>query len=397
MPRTLWLLVIGMFINVTGASFLWPLNTIYIHQHLGKSLTAAGFVLMLNSGANVIGNLCGGFLFDKIGGFTSIILGIIITFSSLSGLVFFHDWFAYIILLTIAGFGSGVVFPACYAMAGSAWPEGGRKAFNAVYVAQNAGVAVGSALGGFVASFSFTFVFFANAMLYAVFFMIACLGFKKIQSDQAVQSSVLDHADSINGKSRFTALIFICTGYLLAWVAYSQWSSTIASHTQELGMPLKQYSLLWTVNGALIVLGQPFIGMFVKRFAESLKKQMLLGFVIFMLAYGILFVAEDFTAFLAAMIILTIGEMLVWPAVPTIANQLSPQGKEGFYQGFVNSMATGGRMVGPLLGGMLVDIYGMQMLLAVLLVLLVFSIGTVFLYDRREKETSVHQDFILKK
>lgn len=74
MPRTLWLLVIGMFINVTGASFLWPLNTIYIHQHLGKSLTAAGFVLMLNSGANVLGNLFGGYLFDKIGGFKTVVL-----------------------------------------------------------------------------------------------------------------------------------------------------------------------------------------------------------------------------------------------------------------------------------------------------------------------------------
>ncbi|TWO07463.1 hypothetical protein CHCC14431_3222 [Bacillus licheniformis] len=106
MPRTLWLLVIGMFINVTGASFLWPLNTIYIHQHLGKSLTAAGFVLMLNSGANVLGNLFGGYLFDKIGGFKTVVLGIVITFASLSGLVFFHDWFQYILFLTLAGFGS---------------------------------------------------------------------------------------------------------------------------------------------------------------------------------------------------------------------------------------------------------------------------------------------------
>ncbi len=129
MPRTLWLLVIGMFINVTGASFLWPLNTIYIHQHLGKSLTAAGFVLMLNSGANVLGNLFGGYLFDKIGGFKTVVLGIVITFASLSGLVFFHDWFQYILFLTLAGFGSGIVFPACYAMAGSVWPEGGRKPF----------------------------------------------------------------------------------------------------------------------------------------------------------------------------------------------------------------------------------------------------------------------------
>nr|WGD57404.1 hypothetical protein P5626_15600 [Bacillus subtilis] len=54
MPRALKILVIGMFINVTGASFLWPLNTIYIHNHLGKSLTVAGLVLMLNSG-----NQCG--------------------------------------------------------------------------------------------------------------------------------------------------------------------------------------------------------------------------------------------------------------------------------------------------------------------------------------------------
>ncbi|MEG9463899.1 MAG: MFS transporter, partial [Bacillus amyloliquefaciens] len=27
MPRALKILIIGMFINVTGASFLWPLNT----------------------------------------------------------------------------------------------------------------------------------------------------------------------------------------------------------------------------------------------------------------------------------------------------------------------------------------------------------------------------------
>lgn len=89
MPRALKILIIGMFINVTGASFLWPLNTIYIHNHLGKSLTVAGLVLMLNSGASVAGNLCGGFLFDKIGGFKSIMLGIAITLASLMGLVFF--------------------------------------------------------------------------------------------------------------------------------------------------------------------------------------------------------------------------------------------------------------------------------------------------------------------
>ncbi|MBJ7897423.1 MDR family MFS transporter [Bacillus atrophaeus] len=382
MPRALKILVIGMFMNVTGASFLWPLNTIYIHNHLGKSLTVAGLVLMLNSGASVVGNLCGGVLFDKIGGYKTIMLGIVITLVSLLGLIFFHQWPYYIWLLTIVGFGSGVVFPASYAMAGSIWPEGGRKAFNAIYVAQNAGVAVGSALGGAVAAFSFTYVFMANAMLYAVFFFIVYFGFRNIQSKQAAQTSILDF-EPVSSRASFMALMILSSGYVLGWVAYSQWSTTIASHTQSIGMSLSLYSVLWTVNGILIVLGQPLVGFLVKKWAESLKAQMVIGFVIFIMSYGILLAAKQFHMFLAAMIILTIGEMLVWPAVPTIANKLAPKGKEGFYQGFVNSAATGGRMIGPLFGGVLVDKYGIHVLVIALMVLLLASIVTTMIYDRR--------------
>ena len=42
-----------------GSFVLWPLNTIYINEHLGKSLSVAGVVLMLNSAASVVGNLLG--------------------------------------------------------------------------------------------------------------------------------------------------------------------------------------------------------------------------------------------------------------------------------------------------------------------------------------------------
>lgn len=60
MPKAVWWLVIGMALNITGASFLWPLNTIYMKEELGKSLTLAGIVLMINSFGMVIGNLLGG-------------------------------------------------------------------------------------------------------------------------------------------------------------------------------------------------------------------------------------------------------------------------------------------------------------------------------------------------
>lgn len=383
MPRSLWLLVIGMMINVTGASFLWPLNTIYIHDHLGKSLTVAGIVLMLNAAASVVGNLIGGVLFDKIGGYKSILLGIVITLVSVVALMFNHNWPVYMYLLIFIGFGSGIVFPATYALAGTVWPEGGRKAFNAIYVAQNVGVAAGASLGGIVASISFHYIFIANAVLYAVFFLLAFFGYRNINGSTVKQASILDQNPTIKNRDKFAALVILCVGYLLCWVGYVQWPSTISSHTQTLNISLSQYSLLWTINGVLIVLGQPLISLFVKHFAKTLKKQMVLGFIVFIISFMVTSYAEQFTAFLVAMVILTIGEMLVWPAVPTIANDLAPTGRQGFYQGFVNSTATGGKMIGPILGGMVVDYYNMNLLFVIIICLLIVGIFTTLVYDKK--------------
>src|SRR5699024_8094889 len=82
MPRYVWILVIASTIQVTGASFLWPLNTIYMHNELGKSLAFAGLILMFNQGAAIVGNLIGGVLFDKISAYKTILIGTSITLGS---------------------------------------------------------------------------------------------------------------------------------------------------------------------------------------------------------------------------------------------------------------------------------------------------------------------------
>ncbi|WP_203361426.1 MFS transporter [Bacillus sp. REN10] len=386
MPKAVWLLVIGMVINVTGASFLWPLNTIYIHEHLGKSLSVAGIVLMLNAGASVVGNLLGGTLFDRFGGYRSILLGTFINVVALVGMTFWHGWPHYVIFLTMVGLGSGIIFPAVYALAGAVWPEGGRRAFNAVYVSQNAGVAIGSALGGLVASYSFNYIFIANLAMFAVFFLLAAFGYRNMISVQGAQTNVIAEHGQVKSHSKLTALIILCVAYMLCWVGYVQWQSTIASYTQEINISLKQYSFLWTINGALIVFGQPLVNYVLRPLQDNMKKQIVVGIIIFMASFGVTAFAQDFKGFIAAMLILTIGEMLVWPAVPTIANQLSPKGREGFYQGVVNSMATAGRMFGPVLGGVLVDVYGMTALFMLLIALLIFAFVLALVYDRPLKK-----------
>jgi MFS family permease len=126
----------------------------------------------------------------------------------------------------------------------------------------------------------------------------------------------------------------------------------------------------------------------VKHWVKTVKLQITVGTGIFALAFFILTFAHQFTAFAVAMVIMTIGEMLVWPAVPTVASQLAPVGKEGFYQGIVNSTATGGRMIGPILGGFLVDFFSMSVLFAVMIGLFFLSIVTTMLYDRKLNDSA---------
>ncbi|MFC4557563.1 MDR family MFS transporter [Virgibacillus kekensis] len=387
MPKLVWLLVIGTTINVTGASFLWPLNTIYMHNELGKSLAFAGFILMFNQGASIAGNLIGGMLFDRFSAYKTILIGTGLAFGAAVTLSFFHSILPYAILLVLIGFGAGMTWPVMFAMAGSVWPEGGRRAFNAVYVAQNLGVALGASVGGYVASFSFDYIFIANASFFGVFFLLVLTTFRRMddERDPQMHKNILGQNNKIRDKAAFIALLILCGGFLVMWIAYSQWQSTIASHTQNLDIPLDLYSTLWAINGFLIVLGQPLVKWITNRITSN-KVQIYVGNVIFLFSFIVAMFAEEFTLFAVAMVILTIGEMLVWPAVPTLANELAPKGRVGFYQGIVNSVGAGGRMIGPLLGGLVVDFFNIQLLFFALLFILLIPFITTRIFDNGVKE-----------
>lgn len=389
MPKSIWLLVIGMLVNNIGSSLIWPINTIYMHDHLGQSLTVAGLILLINSGEGVLGSLIGGYLFDRIGGYKSIMLGIGITTLALTGLTFWHGWPHYVIFLTIMGFGSGIVFPSMFAMVGMLWPEGGRRGFNTMYIAQNVGVAIGPALAGPIAQFSFTYIFMSNLAMYIIFFMIAFFGYRNLETHTLSRKKEEREdlvKDNENGKRKdkatFYSLLIVSSVFLLATIAYSQWASTMSTHMQGLGISLQEYGLLWTINGLIIITIQPLVSPILNRYEHKIKKQLVIGVIIMMLSFVVIQFAERFTIFAVAMVIITLGEILVWPAIPAIASRLSPKGLEGMYQGIVTSAGSIGRMIGPFFGGIMVDQFNMEILVWVLCLIFIIAIIPCLLYDR---------------
>ena len=317
----------------------------------------------------VVGNLLGGSLFDKLGGYKTILIGTFTCLCSTTLLNLFHGWPWYAIWLVLLGFGGGMIVPAIYAMAGAVWPNGGRQTFNAIYLAQNIGVALGAALGGFVAEFSFNYIFMANLIMYVLF-----------NAKFKPQDSI--DLKSKENKKRFTAMMLVCAMFAICWIAYIQWETTIASFTQSINISMSQYSVLWTINGIMILVAQPLIRPIIILLKGNLKHQMFVGILIFMSSFLVTSFANHFAIFVVGMVILTFGEMFVWPAVPTIANQLAPVGKQGQYQGFVNSASTVGKAFGPFIGGILVDTFNMSMMFIGMIILLSFALLFLSFYDK---------------
>ncbi|MED4831765.1 MFS transporter, partial [Geobacillus stearothermophilus] len=183
-------------------------------------------------------------------------------------------------------------------------------------------------------------------------------------------------------RAHIRALVLLCAGYGLCWMSYVQWSTTIAAYTRELSIPVHHYSLLWTINGALIVLGQPLLAPLVRRFMPGMKRQIAIGFAVFTVSFAILFGADSLLQFATSMVVLTIAEMIVWPAIPAVVNELAPLGRAGFYQGIVNGTATAGRMIGPVLGGWVADAFGMKPLIGLLVAFALLAVGAALVYDR---------------
>lgn len=387
-PSSIRLLAIAAGIFATGSACIWPLVTIYIHDYLGKPLTLAGLLIMLNQGAFLVGSLMGGVMFDRWGKMRTIILGSIGIIAVTLCLGFTHDFTIYTILLLLHGLFYGILHPIMNALAVVMWPEGGRKGINMIYVALNAGVAAGSALGGYLASISFALTFFGNALTQVVVLGIFILILPRylkaaVEQPKRVEPSETESPNieayevqpKTTGTVAWGALLLLCAGLLVSWIVYVQWTTVLSAYMQTLGISLRQYSLLWTLNGALILVGQPLIAWVIRRFASTLKAQMLLGSYVFALSMLILSQTTVYAGFFAGMFVMTLGEMLVWPAVPAVAAKYTPAGREGFIQGLVSGTGSAGRMLGPLLGAFIFQTFNAQGLLYAMAGLALLSVG----------------------
>ena len=383
-PRAVVVLIVGGFIQSVGNSLMWPLNSLFMHTVLGRTLTEAGTLLAVQSSVSLLGQFMSGFLADRFGPKRIMIIGLVGAVLSVGAIGIFPVWGVYVPAFILFGLAQAFIFVPLYALIHAVWPEGGRRGFNLLYVSNNAGVAVGTAVGGMIAQVSFRLIFSLNAIAFLIYLLIVIIGVSERNAPIHLIPPK-QQTERLTKDKGFKVLLALGGGIFFTWGAYIQLVTILPVVMNQLGFSLFSYSVLWTLNGVFIVSLQPLINWVINTWTQSFKQQFYLASVLLTIGYVILLGKFPYISYIIAMLILTLGEMLILPAVPAAAAQLAPQGKKGAYQGIIGGATSGGRMIGPLLGGMMYDFGGGSSVWKLAIVFMGASMAMFFIYGKVEQ------------
>ncbi len=369
-PREALFFIAASFVNAMGSAFMWPLTTLYVYNELHRSMTDAGFVLMLQSLAGIGGQFIGGTLFHRLGAKAMIVSSLTLASVAQLLILFTSSWSIYLAIMAMLGLLNNISMPAIQAFIGFRWKEKRRELFNVVYVSNNLGMAIGTSLGGLLAAYSFSFTFLFNSIStfgFALFFFL----FMRKMTAALKADVVVDNGMYATEQGAFTLLkqypiyLFIGMGSACIWFSMALWGAGIAPFISDQGMNLSAYSLLWTVNGIVIFAGQPITSLLKRTVTRSLSAQLVGSGVCYGIGFGfILFYHHSYYMLVLGMIVSTLGEMLLSPTVPTFITEKTGINAP-FYLGVVGSFSSVGRLLGPLVLGKSFDSGGVTPVLLI--------------------------------
>lgn len=370
-----WLLL-GAFLASIGNSFVWPLTTVYVHNQLHQSLTVSGIVLLFYSGTNVIGSYIGGTLFDRFNP-QHLTLGMVIFEIIMMGVLMFQNgWPAYPLLLPIVGFINGWLITMLNSYGTRIHSHDGRTVFNLIYFANNFGMMIGTAAVGplYAASHNHVGPLFAvTGVMYIIYFFVVWFFYRVPQLTQTHKTNKTARVE-ISWPNKLICWSFF-VGIAIVWIAYSQWSSNMSVYMTGMGISLTLYSLLWTVNGFLIVVFQLLLS-WLNRYLTNPYRMIYFGLLTVAASFAILLFARQYHWFVIGMAVLTLGEATAFPTMPAVINELTPNEEKGRYQGLFNGWSSVGKALSPVVGGLLISAssYKVMFLCCLLAVLLVLTV-----------------------
>lgn len=320
-------------------------------------MTLVGAVIFAGSLAGAFGKFLSGALSDRLGRkrvMTLALLGSAIATAAFGTLALHpRPAWAAVAALFVAGTWCRFMFdPACQAMvADISDPSSRIYGYSLLRVGANLGWAVGAILGGLIGAVGFAAMFLTTSVLtlLAMVLLLIAVGESRVRSDEPRGGWVWEALQA-------PGFLALCAAGLLIHIVMTQLVAPLSVFgTKHLHLTPPEAGLMFTLNGLVIVFFQYPMARLISRM--RLTTALVCGSLVYAVGYGAVGLAGGFWGVALCVLVISCGELLVAPSALSLAANIAPAAQRGGYLGVFGFFEMFGRCMGPLLGGLALDLF----------------------------------------
>ncbi len=390
-PRKFWVVVGVSFIDRVGGTLLFPFFSLYITQKFNVGMTQAGMILGLFSIFGLFGGMIGGALTDRFGRRKIIIIGLVFSAVSTLTLGLVNQFATLIPLAVLIGLLSNFASPAHDAMIADLLSEKQRQeGFGILRVVGNMAWIIGPTIGGFVAKKSFLTLFIIDAVVSC---FVALLFYLFMPETKPVRDEIHEKAESILTTFRGYGTVlrdsaymwFLVAGILMGLVYQQMYNSLSVYLRDNHGIEPSGYGFLLTVSAITVILFQFTTTRLIKHKPPFLM--MALGTAFYVVGFSMFGWVSAYYMFALAIVVITIGEMIVVPTSQSLAANFAPEEMRGRYMAVFGLLWMIPATIGPGAAGYILDNYNPNLLWYIGGVLCMVSVlGYLLLHARLKSQ-----------
>jgi predicted MFS family arabinose efflux permease len=386
LPRSVWTMEAGGLVNAFGNGITFPFLVIYLHNVRGISLGTAGLVLATNGAMSFFVSPLAGTLSDRIGGRLTLGGALVLMAIGYGSFPLVREpWHAFLAMV-FAGAGNGSFWPSQSTLLAGLAPRARRHAAYALQrVSRNLGIGLGGLTGGLIATTadpaSFTTLFLIDAGTFIGF--VAVLPFVPDPELPPVEEGARPgrYRDVLRDR---LLLGIVGLNILFVSAGYAQVELLPVFAKNEAAVSEREIGVIFLVNTLVIVLAQLPIA----RLLEGRRRMPALALMtalwavswLIVLASGASLEAEAAAAVFAfAVLVFGLGECFQGPTQGALVADLAPPRLRGRYMALSTISWEIGFIIGPAIGGFVLDRHPLALWPLAAAVCLVAGVGALAL------------------
>lgn len=386
LPRHAWTLFWVLLVNSSGMMVVFFLS-LYLTRELSYSISDAGRTLSLFGFGSLVGSFLGGLLSDRLGSTNIQKLSLFLGGVCYIWLGHLESLWSINLMIFFLATASGMMFPAnSTSMARLCPPEVTTKGFAVNRLANNIGASIGPAVGGMLALYSYSLLFWVDGLTC----LAAVLLFSLLWKSPERHLEAVARTKPPGGRTPWkdTPFLLLMPLVLIWGTIFFQLFATFPLYMREVyGLAENRIGQLIIFNTLLIIIFEMLIVHWIGR--RSVTRFITMSFFLTGLGFALMPLGRGFFYAAFTVMVWTLGEMLSVPLLGSFIALRAGSGMEGRYMGFFSFAFSFSMILGPLGGTFLYSRLGPNILwftcglLGVFLSLAFFALSRL-LEDKKE-------------